>query len=145
MKKILVAIDGSDCSINALLLAREIGSLSGADITILLVVCDFKNYPYAIDKDYTERLRDDIVSQSTKVVEDAKGLLKDYPGKVDARVVQGSVEKEILDLSESGGFDLIALGSRGLGKIKRTMLGSTSYKILNDSNIPVLIAKGKSC
>lgn len=145
MKKILVAIDGSDCSKTALRLAKDLGSLSEAEITILLVVDDFKNYPYALDKDYVEKLRDDVVSQSTKVVEDAKALFNDYPGKVDSQVRCGNVETEILNLIDSGGYDIVTLGSRGLGRVKKTMLGSTSQKILNHSNIPVLIAKGKSC
>lgn len=145
MKKILVPIDGSDCSMKALLLARNLGKLFKADITILFVANDFKNHPYAIDRQYIEKLRDEIVSQSTKIVEDAKKQLNDYPGKVDTQVRQGNVETEILKLAESGGFDLIVIGSRGLGRFKKTILGSTSQKILNNSKVPVLLAKGGGC
>lgn len=141
MKKILVPIDGSDDSIKALLQAKDLGRLAMADIVILFVVNDFKNHPYAIDRRYLEELRGEIVTQSNKIVDDAKKHFTDYPGKVDTLVRTGNVENEILEASKSGGFDLIVMGSRGLGRFARTMLGSVSSRIANNAEISVLLVK----
>jgi len=39
--------------------------------------------------------------------------------------------------------DMIVMGARGLGKIKKTILGSVSDYVLNKSKVPVLIFKGE--
>lgn len=141
MKKILVPIDGSENSMKALQKAKDLGQLTTADITILFVVNDFKNHPYAIDRRYLEELRGDIVTQSNKIVEDARIHFNDYPGKVDTLVRTGNIETEILEVSNGGGFDLIIMGNRGLGRFAKTMLGSTSQKIVNNAKISVMIVK----
>lgn len=141
MKRILVPIDGSDNSMKALAKAKELGSLTKADITILFVVNDFKNHPYAIDRRYLEELKGEVVSQSNKIVEDAKKHFNKYPGKVYSSIRTGNVENEILELSKSGGFDLIVMGSRGLGRFARTMLGSVSSRVANNAEISVLLVK----
>ena len=142
MKKILVPIDGSENSIKALMKAQEIGKLANSDITILFVVNDLKNHPYAIDRTHLEQLRKDINEQSNEIVHKAKThFAADYPGRVDTLVRTGNVETEILEVSMSGGYDLIVIGSRGLGRFAKTMLGSTSHKVLNNAEIPVLLIK----
>lgn len=141
MKKILIPIDGSDNSMKAVLQARDLGSCTKADITIMFVVNDFKSHPYAIDRNHLERLRADIVDQSNKIVEEAKKSFDDYPHTVDTKVRSGIVEVEILEEAQSGGYDLIIMGSRGLGRFAKTMLGSISQKVLNNSKISVLIVK----
>lgn len=141
MKKILVPIDGSDHSIKALSKAKEIGTLSGAEVTILFVVNDLKNHPYAIDRHYLEELRGQLVNQSNKIVDEAEKHFTDYPGKVEKLVRTGNIETEILEVAHSGGFDLIVIGSRGLGRFAKTMLGSTSQKVINNAEISVLVVK----
>lgn len=141
MKKILVPIDGSDYSMKALMKAKELGSLAKADLAILFVVNDLKNHPYAIDRIYLEELRREINNQSNKIVDDAKKHFADYPARVDTFVKTGNIESEILRFAKDGGYDLIVMGSRGLGRFAKTMLGSTSSKIVNNSDISVLIVK----
>lgn len=141
MEKILVPIDGSEYSMKALMKAKDLGSLTKADISILFVVNDLKNHPYAIDRKYLEEIRGAINTQSNKIVEDAKKHFADYPGKVATLVRTGNIETEILNVSNSGGYDLIIMGSRGLGRFAKTMLGSTSSKIVNNAEISVMIVK----
>ncbi len=47
----------------------------------------------------------------------------------------------ILRVAEEEGYDLIAIGSRGLGGAKAWLLGSVSNKVVSESDIPVLVAK----
>lgn len=141
MKKILVPIDGSDYSMKALSRAKEIGTLTKADLTILFVVSDMTNHPYSIDISSIEQLRSEMKAQSVKVVEEAKESLGDYEGKVDTLVRTGNVAYEIIEVSNSGGYDLIVMGSRGLGRFAKTMLGSVSQKVLNNADISVMVVK----
>lgn len=141
MKKILVPIDGSDNSMKALYKAKELGTYTIADITILFVVNDLKNHPYAIDRAYLERLRGEAVNQSNKLVEGAKKHFEDYPGNVETKVRTGVVEVEILDQAKNGGYDLIIMGSRGLGRFAKTVLGSISQKVVHNADVSVLLVK----
>ncbi|CAG5127185.1 unnamed protein product [Candidula unifasciata] len=57
------------------------------------------------------------------------------------RVVGRDVWHAIIEFSKSIKADLIVVGSRGMGKIRRTILGSTSESVLHHSEVPVLICK----
>ena len=44
-------------------------------------------------------------------------------------------------VAEEQGAEMIVMGARGLGKIKRAILGSVSDYVIRKSKIPVLICK----
>ena len=48
---------------------------------------------------------------------------------VDARTVLGSPAEEVVDFASDRKADLIVCGSRGFGRLKSLLLGSTSHKI----------------
>jgi hypothetical protein len=52
---------------------------------------------------------------------------------------QAEREAMILDLAEKIDADLIAVGSRGMGPIKRLALGSVSTKVVRAARDPVLV------
>jgi nucleotide-binding universal stress UspA family protein len=56
-------------------------------------------------------------------------------------VSYGDDEKRIVDVAERKNFDLIVIGSRGMGSAKEIFLGSTSNYVLHKSKKPVLIVK----
>jgi len=47
----------------------------------------------------------------------------------------------IVSFAQKNNFDLIVIGSRGIGKLKEIFLGSTSNYVIHSSKIPVLIVK----
>lgn len=55
----------------------------------------------------------------------------------------GSPGEFIVKVSKEQDVDMIIMGARGLGKIKKTILGSVSDHVLNKSKVPVLIFKGQ--
>ncbi len=59
----------------------------------------------------------------------------------DVRVSYGDDGKRIVDIAEKKNFDLIVIGSRGMGAAKEIFLGSTSNYVLHKSKKPVLIVK----
>lgn len=142
-KNILVAVDGSENSKRALLEAKEYGEVFGGDITILSVVKPMVPGHYSYLKPPTPA--------DNKVLEDAsKYLLKeslqefDYfkgDGKVDAKLRRGNPADEILREAEEENYDLIIMGSRGLGVFSRSFLGSVSNKVLNHTETNILIIK----
>lgn len=64
--------------------------------------------------------------------------------KVDYRWVtgcEGNPGELIIKVANEEEVQMIAMGSRGLGKLKKAILGSVSDYVLNKTNIPVLICK----
>lgn len=54
----------------------------------------------------------------------------------------GYPAKQILRLASEAEADLIVIGSRGLGRVKSAILGSTSREVLARANRPVLVVRG---
>ncbi|HZH92950.1 MAG TPA: universal stress protein [Tissierellaceae bacterium] len=137
MKKILVPIDGSDCSKKALMKAKDLGKAFGSHITILTII-DSIRY---LDMDFKFDAVRDGIDLSKQLLVTALEDFKDYPGEVETLYKTGDVAEEIIDVAEEGGFDLIVMGSRGLGVFSRTILGSVSHKVIQHSKTTVMVVK----
>ena len=137
MKKILVPIDGSEWSTRALLKARELAEAFQAELTILTVI-DSIRY---LDMDYKFDVVRDGIDLSKQLLEQSKSMFDGYAGKVETAHKTGDVAEEIIRFAEKGNFDLIVMGSRGLGIFSRTILGSVSHKVLQHAKMTVMIVK----
>ena len=58
-----------------------------------------------------------------------------------SQLTEGKPEAEITALAEEIGAGLIVVGSRGLGGIRRTMLGSVSDSVVRHAHCPVLVVR----
>jgi nucleotide-binding universal stress UspA family protein len=125
LEKILVGVDGSEFSEKALKQAIEIAKRFSAEVTVVNVY----NIPIGQE-----------VSQT--ILDKAKAVLEDAIVKFKlVSVLSPNTPKTITDMAEEEKFDLIVVGSRGMGEIKAFMLGSVSHKISVDSTVSVLIVK----
>ena len=140
MKKILVSVDGSENAKRALLEAKMIAKCTGADIDILTVM------EYLVINAYMVEYKAMPLSKNAKddaqnILKDALSLFDDFDGKVDGLIESGEPADVIIETAREGNYDLIVMGSRGLGTFSRTMLGSVSNKVLNHGSTNVLIIK----
>ena len=58
-----------------------------------------------------------------------------------AELLIGYAPKQILRLARDIDADLIVVGSRGLGRVKSAVLGSTSREVLAKADRPVMIVR----
>jgi nucleotide-binding universal stress UspA family protein len=152
IKKILVALDGSEPSQRALNCAIGFAERWGAELTMLAVVPrvmlpifpdeGFGATPIAAAKDfgqYQERMR--TIYQNV-LTEAEKKIRSEHPDlKVVTRLEEGRPSATIVDLAENDGVDLIVIGSRGIGGITGWILGSTSRRVVDSCTKPILIVK----
>ena len=59
----------------------------------------------------------------------------------EAHLIRGEPDKEVVHLSEEIGAGLIIMGSRGLGGIRRALMGSVSDSVVRHAHCPVLIVR----
>ncbi|XP_045164846.1 universal stress protein Sll1388-like isoform X1 [Mercenaria mercenaria] len=62
-------------------------------------------------------------------------------GKV--KQTTGAPRAEIVRVAEEENANMIIMGTRGMGKVKRTLLGSVSDHVLHHSHVPVIICRHK--
>ena len=137
LKKILVPLDGSKNSLRGLdegiFLARQCQAV----ITGLYVV------PLSKPKtnsqiSYLEKYH---LNNAAKFMLKAKKQAAKNGIIFEDEIVYGEEGPEIIKFSKDNLFDIIIIGSRGLGTIKEAFLGSTSNFVLHKSKIPVLVVK----
>lgn len=137
MKKILVPIDGSKYSFKALEKARVLCEKFGSELIVITVVSDI----VALNVDY----KIDIISQSIASAEQMLNQIeqdfKDSNIKLTTLYKVGDITREIVEQAEKNDVDLIVMGSRGLGMLSRTFLGSISHKVINNTDKSVLVVK----
>ncbi len=60
---------------------------------------------------------------------------------VEIELAEGEPVDEIVKKAKRGQFDLIVMGARGLGTLKKLLIGSVSEGVLKKAPCPVLIVK----
>jgi len=135
--RMLVAHDFSDQSADAVRVAGAWARTFGSEITLLHVV-----EPVVYPEFYTFNLAsDDILTRSrdraTEVLDAAaEELLDGLP--VNTSVVIGRAADTILSEAESGDFDLVVMGTRGLSELEQLVLGSVAEAVLRRCPVPLL-------
>ena len=141
MDKILVAADGSKNSVKALMEAKKLAECTGANVDIIHVVKNLIRRPYLGINDESLDSMKDLEGLGKKILDDAAKLFDDFPGEVNHKLRTGTHADVIIQEEKENEYNLIVMGSRGLGTFSRAMLGSVSNKVLNHSDIDVLIIK----
>ncbi|XP_021283189.1 uncharacterized protein LOC110415791 [Herrania umbratica] len=93
--------------------------------------------PYSIE----ESVRKSQKQISEALLFRASQMCKDKSINVKSLILEGDPKEKICQVIEQTQVDLLVVGSRNLGKIKRALLGSVSDYCAHNANCPVLIVK----
>ena len=137
IKKILVPLDGSSNSFRGLDVAIHMARQCHATITGLYVLGIAK--PRTSDS--ITPLEKILLDNAQKIMKKAKLKSAQKGILFFDRVSYGNEDQRIVDIAEKKNFDLIVIGSRGMGAAKEIFLGSVSNYVLHKSKKPVLIVK----
>jgi nucleotide-binding universal stress UspA family protein len=140
LSKILAAVDGSDNSFCALDHAIFLAKRVEAHLTAIHVV---ENPPtvYVESQKLLNELLTKYKAESAKVLDRCKQAAEMSGVKIETVLAEGDAATNIVGYAQREGFDLVVIGSRGLGKFKEMVLGSTSSKVLHHTKSAVLIVR----
>jgi len=141
---VLLATDGSKDAELATTTALELANGTGSELHIVLVeepayaYVDPSGYPYFPD----EELEHEQEQQARVRLDAEVEKTRSAGGAVaEAHLRVGAAAAEIIDLAEDIGAGLIVIGSRGLGGIRRALMGSVSDSVVRHAHCPVLVVR----
>lgn len=141
MKKMLVPIDLSEFSLEALELANSLASLYQAQVYLLHVIPIETPIGYPAVDHHSETILRDAGDFSVKLL-DAMIEKKMNNSKKLVRVIRrGEPHLEIVRYAKDEGVDLIIMATHGRTGLARVFLGSVAEAVIRRSPVPVLAVK----
>jgi nucleotide-binding universal stress UspA family protein len=141
LSKILVPVDGSENSFRALEQAIFLATkIQEAQITVLYVIEDPPSL-YIYSPKIIEKLHADYKSEYTKILERCKVMANKSGINIHTVLVEGDPASKIIGYGDMEKFDIIIMGSRGMGKFKEVIIGSVSNKVLHHAKCSVMLVR----
>lgn len=143
IQKILIPVDGSPYSERAAQLGTDMAGKYGASVTLLFVadLHSIQGAPVssAAKTDMVAALR--AVNQ--EMLEQMAQICRAESITPEIRQVEGTPATTIAQEARDGGYDLIVMGSMGLGlsEIEQQLLGSVTDRVLRQVSCPVLVVR----
>ena len=152
--RILLATDGSENVARAADVAVQLSKVTGSELHITYVGEDAYSatliYPETTDPGGVERedpvlleqLQRQFEQMSRRVLETEVEKVREAGGTVAQTHLRiGKAAAEIVELAEELGAGLVVVGSRGLGGIRRALMGSVSDSVVRHAHCPVLVVR----
>jgi nucleotide-binding universal stress UspA family protein len=141
ISKILVPIDGSENSMRALDHGLFLGSNLKLNLTILFVI-EVPPFVYIQSQKVVDSVMTSLEKEAKDVLEKGRTQAKKYNVEPEVVFLEGNnIASIIIEYGEKNGFDLIVIGNRGKGKLKTSLLGSVSNKVIHHSKNPIYLVK----
>jgi nucleotide-binding universal stress UspA family protein len=137
-ERILVAIDGSECSDRAFAKALELAVLAEARVTALAVEGPLPAYAATIGEVEEVKREKDIYFNALAIR--AKQQAKQSGLDIDVDVRPGHAAELISEVATEGSYDLVVLGHRG-HFLRNHLLGSTADRVAEHAPCPVMIVR----
>jgi nucleotide-binding universal stress UspA family protein len=141
--RILLATDGSEEAELATVRAVDLAGATDSELHVVhvgVVPIFLKSYPGTLG--YYGKLCEEIEAVSRELLRKQSWRVKAAGGTVaGAHLRMGEVDLEIVALAEELQADLIVMGSRGLGGVRRALMGSVSDSVVRHAHCPVLVVR----
>jgi len=130
-KKILVPVDGSDSSVTAAKVGAELAMKNEGSLKLLYVVRQYLAQDAPVG----------AVVLGKAVLEKMHELIASSDLAVETEMAYGNPASVIVFTANKGEYDLIVMGSRGIGGLTGSLIGSVSQSVSNLANCPVLLTR----
>lgn len=138
LRRIVVAIDGSEPSDRALAMASELAAADGAMLMLVSAISDpvtFAPTPVA----GLEMVLEAEQQGAERDLAERAARLRGQGRRVETVVRVGAAPDVVLDVADSTDADLVVAGSTGKGALQRAFLGSVTTRLLHLLRRPLLV------
>ena len=139
-KDLLVGVDFSPCSADALKEAVRLAAYDNARVTVI----------HVLDDEVIEYLKDHTVLDETRTRYEAQVRLDHFAGihaggydKVETILLKGAPFVELIKAAAENDSDMLMLGSRGHGA-DETRIGAVASRCLRKAPLPVFLSQDRS-
>ncbi|HET7478048.1 MAG TPA: universal stress protein [Rubrobacteraceae bacterium] len=144
--KIMVATDGSVESERAVRMAVTLSDRLDSELHVLHVghIPNVYTAPEAtiVDPEFHEKMREIGERDAREQMREELEKIEKMGGRVaDHHVEVGRTDARIVAVAEEIGAGLVVVGSRGLGPLRRALLGSVSQSVVRHAHGPVLVVR----
>lgn len=138
-KKILVPLDGSSFSEEALPHARELAMCGEAEIILARVDEPFEPPPGVFVA--ATAVPEVVRLTAGEYLEQIASRLQLAGLKVNSVVLEGKVAEALLKFAKDEGVDLIVMSTHGRTGLSRLLMGSVAEQVVHGARCPVLLVR----
>lgn len=142
--QILLALDGSEQARVAAEAAAEISASTGSGMHVVFVAPTAEHLygHHLYSRELKQSIREQAEGDVMSFLDEQVGWIEASGGKVeDTHMAVGRPDAEIVKLAEELGAGLTVVGSRGLGGVRRALVGSVSDSVIRHAHGPVLVVR----
>ena len=137
--KILLATDGSRDAELARTTAVDLANSTDSEVHVVTVAPGYPSYDIR-NPAVVEQLRkqaQDILNEQVEKIEQSGGKVVEK----HLRIAERYRAQQIVQVAEYIGAGLIVMGSRGLGGVRRALIGSVSDSVVRHAHCPVMVVR----
>lgn len=135
MAEMIVGYDGSDCAKAALVKAIELAKATGDGIAVV-----FGYEPPSMRAGGPVGYQRDLIEQMGRErIAEAMATLEGTGVTATSVEIEELPADALIDVAEQRGASMIVIGTRGESPVVGAILGSTAYKLLHRTTVPVLV------
>jgi nucleotide-binding universal stress UspA family protein len=147
-KKILVPLDGSElaeCVLDHVKVLVKEGS--AGEVTLLNVVKVDAPWAELYGKNFDiTAMREAYFASARKYLAKIESRLNSEGIKVKTESLEAnSPAHKITEYAQENGMELIIMGTHGYTGLKKLIMGSVAFGVLNQSHVPVLLIRPEAC
>jgi nucleotide-binding universal stress UspA family protein len=145
--KMLVCTDGSEHSKKAVKKAAKIAANYEEIEVVIIYVNNVEiipmhgGYGESVPLEMQVQYEKEKEKQGQQMLQDAVHIFRENNIEPATILRKGNPSDEIIKLASEENFDLVVVGSRGLGGLKKIILGSVSNAVAQEAESDVLIIK----
>ncbi len=139
--KILLPVDGSDVSLEAVRVAIRLaknGLTTSAVLANVQEAATLYELVVAHDPAVIEQVS---AAAGAHTLKPAEALLSQAGIPYETEIGSGDPAHTLVDILENYGCDMVIMGASGMSPLRGALLGSVSNEVLHSANVPVMIVK----
>ncbi|UOO82604.1 universal stress protein [Uruburuella testudinis] len=148
-KHLVVAVDGSATSLNALKHAAGLASIGGTQLTLVHVANPAEYMALAPEFLQHESYEAAAVAQGNEVLDfaeksaQAQGVQTVQKHLLVANKGAREMAQELVDYADEQGADLLVLGTHGRTGLMHLLMGSFAETVMRQSHLPLLVIRSE--